>query len=177
MKTPQEWWDSVKGDPEKIIAWLKNQYHGEATAATRIRELITVHFEPDSTPYKLSSRIASDEDRHAAWIGALLITRGITPKILKKEERYWSAALEDAPEGDGLYVAGIAAHAEEMRLARIKIIMDDDTAPKDIQLIFKEIYHDEVFHAKAFKEISGDNYYDQTTEKHAAGLEALGLIL
>jgi len=177
MKTPQQWWDGIKDDPNLIIGWLKNQYHGEATAATRIRELIVVHFEPTSTAYKLASRIANDEDRHAAWIGSLLIMRGVTPKILNKEERYWPAALTAAPEGDGLYVAGIAAHAEEMRLERIKIIMEDDNAPKDIQAIFKEIYHDEVFHAKAFKEISGDTYYDMTTEKHAEGLQALGLIL
>jgi len=177
-KTPQQWWDAVKQSPERIVNWLKNQYHGEAKAAERIYDIILKHFSEGSTEWDLATRIAKDEEKHAVWIGQLLESRGITPQLLDKEERYWDAVLDDENvEGNGEYAAAIAAHAEEMRLARIKIIMDDEDAPGDIRATFIQIYHDEVFHAKAFKKISGDEYYNQTTENHARGLEALGLII
>jgi len=35
MKTVQQWWDEVSNDPEKMIVWLKKQYHGEVTAEAR----------------------------------------------------------------------------------------------------------------------------------------------
>lgn len=177
MKTSQQWWDSVKNSPEKIAKWLANQYHGELTASTRIKEIIAKHFDPESSAYKISMRIAADEDKHAEWIGALMTARGLTPEKLDKKERYWDAAMEDAPEGNGEYAAAIAAHAEEMRLERIKIIMADKEADKDISSTFAMIYKDEIFHAKAFKKISGDQYYNDTTNNHAKGLEALGLII
>lgn len=176
MKTPLEWWLGIKDNPELIINWLKNQYHGEATAASRIRNIITIHFEEDSLPHTLCERIANDEEKHATWIGSLLEARGIEPILLDKKERYWDAVLEEAPE-NGEFNAAIAAHAEEMRLERIKIIMNDETAPKDIVDTFKQIYKDEVFHAKAFKHISGQEYYDQSSINHAKGLEAIGLII
>lgn len=175
-KTPQEWWDTIKGDKDKIVHWLKNQYYGEYTAAERIKTLVIDNLQ-EGTHKELATRIMNDEIKHAQWISTLLQARNITPEVLEKEERYWTAALEDAPAGDAEYAAGIAAHAEEMRLERIKIIMADETADQDIRTIFKAIYKDEVFHAKAFKEIAGDNYYNETSEKHAKGLEALGLII
>ncbi len=177
-RTPQEWWDYTKQTPERVDAWLKNQYHGEATAATRIRELIASQLVKDSTPYNLAMRIANDEDKHAEWIGSILQTRGITPEILEKDSRYWDAVLDDEKvEGNGEYAAAIAAHAEEMRLERIKIIMADEDVDLLIKDTFAAIYKDEVFHAKAFKEISGEAYYNSTSENHAKGLEALGLII
>jgi len=64
-----------------------------------------------------------------------------------------------------------------MRLERITVIMNDETADADILETFKNIYKDELFHAKAFKLIGGDDYYKASSEKHAKGLEALGLIV
>ena len=83
---------------------------------------------------------------------------------------------EDFSE-DGNYAAAVAAHAEEMRLERIKVIMEDETADSDIVNTFKNIYKDELFHAKGFRLISGDEYYNKASESHAKGLEALGLIV
>jgi hypothetical protein len=80
-------------------------------------------------------------------------------------------------KNDGNYAAAVAAHAEEMRLERIKVIMDDTEADSDIVNTFKNIYKDELFHAKGFKLIAGDDYYNKATEGHAKGLEALGLIV
>lgn len=64
-----------------------------------------------------------------------------------------------------------------MRLERIKVIMEDTTADSDIVETFKNIYKDELFHAKGFKLIAGDDYYNKASENHAKGLEALGLIV
>ena len=78
---------------------------------------------------------------------------------------------------DGNYAAAVAAHAEEMRLERISVIMNDEDAPSDIRKVFTDIYKDELFHAKGFRLIAGDEYYNKTSEKHARGVEALGLIV
>lgn len=175
MKTSQQWWDDTKSDTEKMINWLKNQYHGEAVASARIREFILPHF---TGKYEfMVERIADDEERHASWIAILLQNRGITPEILQKEERYWRTVMTEDFNSDGNYAAAVAAHAEEMRLERIKVIMEDNDAPQDIQDTFKNIYKDELFHAKGFKMIAGEAYNGKAAEVHAKGLEALGLIV
>ena len=51
--------------------------------------------------------------------------------------------------------------------------MNDDEAPNDIQDTFKQIYRDELFHAKGFRLIAGDDYYNQASANHAR----LGLIV
>jgi rubrerythrin len=175
MRTSKEWWDETKASPEKMVNWLKNQYHGEAVAASRIRQYILPHMEGKYG--FMVERIADDEERHAQWIGKLLSDRGITPQILKKEERYWKTVMTEDFTSDGNYAAAVAAHAEEMRLERITVIMNDETADSDIVETFKNIYKDELFHAKGFKLIAGDEYYNSTSENHAKGLEALGLIV
>lgn len=175
MKTSKEWWVETKQSPEKLVNWLKNQYHGEAVAASRIREFILPNMEGK---YQfMVERIADDEDRHSQWVGKLLSDRGITPQVLLKEERYWKEVMTEDFTSDGNYAAAVAAHAEEMRLERIKVIMEDETADSDIVETFKNIYKDELFHAKGFKLIAGDDYYNKASENHAKGLEALGLII
>lgn len=175
LKTSQQWWNETKASSEKINNWLKNQYHGEAVAAERIRKYIL----PNMTgKYEfMVEKIANDEDRHAMWIAKLLLNRGIQPELLQKEERYWKEVMTEDFKSDGNYAAAVAAHAEEMRLERIKVIMADDSASTDIQNTFKDIYHDELFHAKAFKLIAGDEYYNKASANHAKGLESLGLII
>lgn len=175
MKTSKEWWDETKASPEKINNWLKNQYHGEALASERIREFILPHME--GKYHFMVERIADDEERHASWVGELLESRGITAEILKKEERYWKEVMTDDFTSDGQYAAAVAAHAEEMRLERIMVIMEDSESPEDIKKVFTQIYKDELFHAKGFKLIAGDDYYNKASENHAKGLEALGLIV
>lgn len=175
LRTSQEWWDETKASPEKLVHWLKNQYHGEAVASERIRQYILPKF--DGKYGFMVERIADDEERHAEWVSELLKTRGITPEILQKEERYWKTVMTEDFSQDGNYAAAVAAHAEEMRLERIKVIMDDTTADSDIVQTFTRIYKDELFHAKGFRLIAGDEYYNKASENHAKGLEALGLIV
>ena len=176
MKSSQKWWDETKASSEKVINWLKNQYHGEAIASARIKEFILPHMEGKYS--FMVEKIADDEERHAQWIGKLLLDRGVIPEILQKEERYWQEVITEDFTSSGNYAAAVvAAHAEEMRLERIKVIMVDETADSDIVNTFKNIYKDELFHAKAFKLIAGDNYYSKASENHAKGLEALGLIV
>lgn len=175
MKTSKQWWDETKVSPEKLINWLKNQYHGESVASERIRKYILPKME--GKYHFMVERIADDEDRHSQWVGKLLSDRGVTPEILQKEERYWKQVMTDDFTNDGNYAAAVAAHAEEMRLERITVIMNDETADDDIRNTFKNIYKDELFHAKGFKLIAGDDYYNKASENHAKGLEALGLIV
>jgi len=175
MKTSEQWWDETKVSEQKIVNWLKNQYHGEAVAAERIRKYILPNLEGKFQ--FMVERIADDEVRHSEWVGKLLSDRGVTPEILQKEERYWKEVMTEDFTTDGNYAAAVAAHAEEMRLERISVIMNDENAPIDIRKVFTDIYKDELFHAKGFKLIAGDDYYNKASENHAKGLEALGLIV
>lgn len=115
----------------------------------------------------------------AEWVGSLLEARGYTPEMLEKENRYWDVVssginLDITP--NSLYNAGIAAHAEEMRLKRIEVIANDFDAQDDIRFTFGKILIDERFHAKAFKLIAGEANYEATMLNQAAGAIALGLI-
>lgn len=175
LKSSQQWWDEVKVSEEKTVEWLKNQYHGEALASERIRQFILPHFEGNHKT--MVEKIANDEDTHAQWVGELLSKRGVTPEILQKEERYWREVMTEEFSQDAQYASAVAAHAEEMRLERISVIMNDADSPEDIKNVFTQIYKDELFHAKAFKTIAGDDYYDKASENHAKGIEKLGLII
>lgn len=174
-RTSAQWWAETKINNETLINWLKNQYHGEAVASERIKKFILPHFEGKYG--FMVERIADDEERHASWVGKLLSDRGVTPEVLQKEEKYWREVMTEDFNNDGNYAAAVAAHAEEMRLERISVIMNDEDAPSDIRKVFTDIYKDELFHAKGFRLIAGDEYYNKTSEKHARGVEALGLIV
>lgn len=158
------------------MTWLRKQYHGEHTAAQRIEAYADAHVPRDSRWQKVLVTIAEQERRHAGWVGDLLRARGETPAPLRKPERYWDqtlGAIDSLQTG-----AAVAAHAEEMRLARIEVIASDDAAdaPEDIRAVFARILPDERFHARAFASMAGASALAQTRGNHERGLAALGLI-
>jgi rubrerythrin len=180
MKTSVEWWNEVKASPEKTIKWLKSQYYGEMTAADRINQYV-VNYIPDSE-IKVKNTInliIEQERKHASWVLELLRNRGIQiDESVHGTDRYWDEVLPNIDEYKTLeYASAVASHAEQMRLERIKVIADDNEAPKDIRDVFSKILNEEIFHTKAFASIAGDNALSESAKNHAKGVEALGLIL
>jgi rubrerythrin len=173
MKTSAEWWASTKSDPEALMKWLRNQYHGEVTAATRIRELILV-YEADPKWRATVEEIASQEEQHAEWVGELLKIRGEDAKVLEKKERYWDQTLKQITDWDT--GCAVAAHAEAMRLDRIRAICNDKDAPQDIKEVFGKILVQEEFHEKAFRAFTTDDAMRRTLDGHLAGMNELGLV-
>ena len=173
MRTSQQWWDEVKNSPEKLIEWLQDQYHGEVTAAIRI-EKIFGNFPMPKEDMKIVKQIAKEEDIHAAWIADLLKVRGIEPKLLDKEERYWSKTLVDMHSVED--VAAIAHHAEHMRLERIKVIAADVTAPYDIVKVFRKILPMELRHEQVFAQLSCPEVIEAHRSSHELGKQILGLV-
>lgn len=173
QRTSKQWWESVKKDPTKLSRWLKAQYHGEVTAARRIGSLIT----PKVTgrTRALLTTIAEQETQHAHWVAVLLMSRGIRPKTTHKRERYWDKTL---PKGQASLreLAAVGAHAETMRLARIRVIAADRSAPADIRAVFKAILPQEKFHAWAFESIAGKRALKKARDNHELGMNALGLV-
>ena len=177
MKTSQQWWNETKQSPAKLLNWLKDQYHGEATAESKIRELADRFAKDRTDVYRILHVIADQEKTHASWVADLCRSRNVQPEILKKEERYWQETLPAIEEYQTIeYASGVAAHAEQMRLARIRAIVDDPTSPEDIRKVFKAILPQEEFHAAAFEAIAGQLGMKQSQASHQRGLNALGLI-
>ena len=174
-RTSQDWYDSIKHSPDKVSAWLKDQYHGEVTAAIRIRELILCYAPPTGHANWADTveLIASQEEAHALWVGELLRNRGVEPATLIKDERYWDNTINQITDWDS--GCAVAAHAEKMRLERIRVICADPATPPDIADVFGRILVQEEFHEKAFREFSTDDAKSRTLEGHLAGLNALGL--
>lgn len=176
MKTSVQWWNETKASSELTKEWLKNQYHGEVTAAARISEFASMV--NDVKLKKTLEIIAKQEEAHAAWVRELLIARGIEADILDKESRYWSKTLPDDYKSLSTErLAAIGAHAEGMRLERIKVIANDTAAPEDIRNVFTKILPDEEFHERAFSAIAGDVEMAATIDAHREGLKALGLTI
>lgn len=174
MKTSTQWWNDVSSDPEKIIAWLKDQYHGERTAATRVASLLVDYPEMSESAKTIIQRIAVDESTHAEWVGELLTSRGITPEILNKESRYWDKVLpKEAVTFEEICAVG--HHAEEMRLERIRVIAKDENHP-DIAKVFAAILPDEEFHARAFEKLSSPECIAEAEISHLDGRNSLGLV-
>jgi rubrerythrin len=172
-RTSEQWWEEVKADPAKLESWLQKQYHGEVTAADRIRDFAEKFSQPDTRASRILNLIASQEMDHASWVGSLLVARGIEPRVLDKDERYWEQTLPQI--GNFATGAAVAAHAERMRLERIRVIAHDLEAPDDIRTVFDRILPQEVFHERAFTSLAGPEAMQATVEAHLQGREVIGL--
>ncbi len=168
----KQWWELVKNNPAKFNDWLIKQYRGEVTAAQRIR-LLASKFARTLLQERTLEIIAKQEETHASWVLDLLKARGIVPDTKNAEDRYWKQTLkgiEDFETG-----CAVGAHAEGMRLERIRAIADDPEAPKDVADTFKRILKDEIFHEKAFRSFSSKKALAATAGNHSLGLQVLGL--
>jgi rubrerythrin len=174
MKTSQQWWTEIKASPEQLLVWLRKQFHGEVTAAERIRRYCINQLPDNDRRARVLEVIAAQEEMHASWIGDLLRNRGEEPQVLVKSERYWDKTLGQIRSFED--AAGVAHHAETMRLERIRVIAADPDAPVDVRGTFQKILRDEEFHARAFQEMAGQDALDRTVQGHHAGTEAIGFI-
>ena len=120
------------------------------------------------------TRIAREEETHAEWVATLLRARGITPVILPKEERYWQQTLTGIESFES--GAAVAAHAEAMRLDRIRVIVNDPRTPEDIRDVFAKILPQEIGHERMFAALAGEAALAQTQGAHELGMRALGLV-
>ncbi len=172
-RTTLQWWEQTKSDPQRLLAWLGDQYRGEATASTRIMQLRERFAPPGSRASRILKVIAGQERLHAAWVGQLLRARGVEPEVETKAERYWPRVLEgieDLSTG-----CAVGAHAERMRLERIEVIADDPHAPADVRRVFARILVQERFHERAFSGLSDPQALEATRGAHELGRVALGL--
>lgn len=178
MKTSMQWWNETKGDPEKLIHWLKQQYHGEVTAAKRIKELFLA---PGNTltnkQASIILRICKEEEIHAKWIKEILSHYGVTAEVLQKEERYWNAVLTEEAKQSTESLAAVAHLAEAMRLERISVIASDAYSPKIIRNVFKRILPMELKHTEWFKSLTTTEHIHKALPNHYDGKNALGLIV
>jgi len=174
MKTSQQWWEETKSSHEKLVAWLEKQYTGEVTAATRILDLRD-KFHASGLNHRMLTFIAEQEQKHAIWIAELLANRGVgQPEVGDPNRRYWKETLkgiEDFETG-----CAVGAHAEAMRLDRIRAIAMDESAPKDIRETFQKIQVEEVGHERLFRTMSTPEAMAATLHNHEAGAAALGLV-
>jgi len=177
MRTSSEWWRQVKADPALLLDWLRKQYHGEATAAVRMREFLARFGGQARDPRWVATveEIARQEEAHAGWVGELLRARGEEPAVISgKVERYWQATLPGIESWES--GCAVAAHAEAMRLERIRVIAADPDAPADVREVFARILPQEEFHERAFRAFASDEALTAALKGHAAGAEALGLV-
>lgn len=177
MKTSVQWWNEVKADPNKTADWLTKQWRGEVTASSRIKRLASQFVTEGSYEAKVLNAIAAQEETHAEWISDLLQSRDLIcdrSELDRAESRYWAETLpgiKDFHTG-----TAVAAHAEGMRLERIRAIVADEESPADIRAVFTKILKDEEWHERAFTELSTDSAMEATEGNHKLGLEALGLV-
>lgn len=173
LQNSKDWWIEVSQSREKFADWLQKQYHGESTAAGRIR-IMAVEAEKDSHRFILE-KIATQEEYHAKLVGDLLDKYGVAPK--SEEEfgvsRYWDT-VKPAQE-DFRTKCAIAGHAEAMRLERIRAIVDDPNTPLDVYSVFCIILQDEIWHEQAFKRMAGEEALDKVKPCHNKARELLGL--
>lgn len=176
MKTSKEWWSEVKSSPRKLNAWLRDQYHGEITAARRLRRIARLHPEAMGKVGGALLYIAEQEKEHAEWVKGLLQNRGIKATTLSKTPRYWKNTLPRYYMSLPLdQLLAIGAHAEKMRLDRIRTIASDIDAPDDVRRVFRNILPQEQFHERYFRKNASKEALKQTKPNHIKGLNALGL--
>lgn len=169
--TSQQWWDEIKQDPTKFNEWLRKQYHGEVTAASRIRAMADETVNADAK--RTLETIAGQEEQHAMWVKELLDNRNIDPGQHDESARYWGEVNAAAIGFENK--AAIAALAEGMRLERIRVIAADEDAPPDVRFTFERILRDEEWHERAFTKLTSPEAIEQVRPYHTLGREVLGL--
>ncbi len=173
-RTSLNWWEHMLVTPDAFTGWLQDQYHGEVTAASRIRTFAAT-FATDRRHQVVLELIAKQEELHAAWVADLLLARGVEPVVLEKVERYWEETLPGIV--DFTSGAAVASHAERMRLERIRVICEHPSSPDDVRQVFQKILPQEEFHERAFALMAGSEALTETAGAHEKGLEALGLVM
>lgn len=152
---------------------VEKQWRGEVTAGQRIVKLPEQYSSTDRERSILAT-IAKQEDTHASWIKTLLSDRNIEvddTSIIEAEERYWAKTLPGIK--DFATGTAVAAHAEGMRLERIRVIAEDETAPVDIRDTFIKILKDEVWHEIAFTSLSTPDALGATMGDYKLGVRHL----
>lgn len=173
-RTSAQWWADTKADPAHLDHWLRRQYVGEMAAVNLLSELL-IKFGADATPEEWDTvhKIMMQEALHAKWVKQLLDARGLAlEKNSATDRRYWAEVLPHVTSFPEAMAAGF--HAENMRLARIREIAADPTAPADIRAVFARILPHEEWHEKAFDKMRQGR---ENTRYHQAGLAALNLVL
>lgn len=176
MKTVTQWLEEVVTNPTKLNHWLQRQYVGEMLAAQRIRQIADAYLRTElanpSTAILLI-RIADDEHRHAQWVKELLELFNIElPEVTLEGTRYWQGDELNLPFTD---LMALGHHAETMRLQRIVALSVDTRVHVAIQAVFSRILQDEIFHAKAFGDMTEPDAIERMRTRHQEGLERLGL--
>ncbi len=169
------WWMKTRQDEPSLNRWLLDQYRGEATAAGRILALADHFTSPGSREHRLLAQIAGQERRHADWVAGLLEARRLPVPVQLEtaRERYWKQVLpviSDLASG-----AAVGAHAERMRLWRIRAITADSQAPADVREVFVRILPEERFHERAFRRLAGAAALREALDGHERGMAVLGL--
>ena len=173
-KTSAQWWGETKSDPEKLIEWLRRQYVGEMAAVNLLSEVL-LRFGGQATKeqWDLVFTVMAQEAKHARWMKGLLDMRGIAlPDDARADTRYWKEVVPNVTSFKEAVAA--AFHAEHMRLARIRAICNDASAPGDIREVFQRILPDEEWHESVFDKMRDGV---EMTRYHEKGLEALNLVL
>lgn len=178
MRSSNEWWNEVKSNPVKLADWLQRQYIGEVAAVNLLSEVLMKYGHSATNPQWMDiMKVLQQEALHGKWIKTLMDKRGIEPAPnAEATARYWKEVLPNVTSFKEAMAA--AFHAENMRLARIRAIANDDslkgTDLEDIQDTFKHILPHEEWHEEVFGKMrAGTNM----TRYHEKGLEALNLTL
>lgn len=179
--TSAEWWASIKKSPSAFKDWLMKQLAGEKAAAVRIQELSDRFCRPESGAKEILAKIIKDEKKHALWIEKIVRTYYEEVEVVPETHRYWDEVEPDIETFSSLqYACAVAAHAETMRLERIKAIASDDefgAANPLIQSTFQAILQDEQFHAESFAMLAGEYCMQKAKDNHLSGMKALGLVV
>lgn len=179
MQTSKQWWDATKHDEQALERWLTAQYIGERTAVMRLQKLAQICLEHNLPAWKrrLVKLIAGDEYKHASWVADLLFHFQFpVPFVHDKavyEGRYWEKVLVGDKTVEDLFAVG--ALAEDMRLKRIRAIVEDPETHPKFREIFAKILDDEEGHAAIFAVLAGPEALARNAGQHAEGYKALGL--
>jgi tRNA isopentenyl-2-thiomethyl-A-37 hydroxylase MiaE len=174
-RTSREWWNAIKSDDQKLVAWLRRQWNSEWGANVLIDRLLGDRLDPTDRRHVTLAVIKAQEQVHGELIAGLIQARGVAlpwPDA-PGSSRYWSIVL---PACDSFVnAAAIAHHVEALSVERLSIIARDLDGPADVREVFARILRDERFHARAFEKMAGATAIEQMRPVHLAGTRALGL--
>lgn len=136
MNQTNEWWGSIRSDNNKLIHWLKVQWHNNNHFANAFREAISLHLEGDVEEERhILNKLATDCELNCSDINSLIVLRGFNTRISPFEKLIEFGTVNSLEEFSAALLPIMKAQQEFAG-----VVISDSNAPDDIRHTFNDIW-------------------------------------
>lgn len=153
MQQSQKWWNQIRSEPTKLLAWLRAEYYGTLESSRMLKDGVKLYLEEEDEEGRvICNRIANERELHALAIKRLLDAR--RELIGPYNTDYKANDFKSSEE-----FAANAAKLTETYIKNITFILKDHKTPDDITNTYYQIWVDTMNHRRALRVLAGTEMF------------------